>query len=316
MTISLTQGFKTPRAVVDWIELEVQLARNSHGGHLKNAYKGFGVSYVKPVNKGAGGAADHFLIRIQNPANYTPIRLLLDSLDADYGITTPTRLEAIEVSIDFFHEDTDVAALRAMTERLMFSIAPPTFGNPRVYGGNRADSLDGVLPSDRIRPIAGKTLYIGNKADDLMWRVYWKQTDDTHEDDGSRVVHQLPTDEWRARAEVRIQGDMLATLGLRLVADLRSFSYESLHSAGLFKFAKRDLTASPLFRNPHQAAQVGAHALGDDRSWPACAVNLFGRRDGRGRIRALSRVLVTDSELTEAARQALRGLTRRFGRTT
>lgn len=316
MTISLADGFKTPHAVVDWLECRVELKRNSHGGHLKRSYEHLGVSSVTPLNPTAGGAANHFKVRLQNPAHYGVPNSLLTDLDGRYELTSHPTLTALEVSVDFYHRVADISALRAMTERLMHSLTPPippSHANPRVFSDGR-DLTDGTVPSRGVRINADKTLYVGNKTDDLMWRAYWKRTDDTYEgEDGKRVPKPLVRADWRARVEVCIQGDMLRQLDLARVADLQKFGFERLHTARLFRFARRIRGSGPVLSNPWSMSALTS--FGPDADWPACAVNQFGRLDKRKRRLDMSRHLATDVELTEAARQALRALTRRFGRT-
>lgn len=303
-------GFRPPHAVVDWVAFIVELQRNSHGGHLKTRYQGAGVSYARPLDAGPGGAAKRFLFRLQHPAHFGVIDALLSDLDEIYGLASPAALEAMEVSIDFFHERACPTALSAMTERLMHAITPPVVINPRIFG-NRFDMTGGYLPSSRPLVSAKRTFYIGNEADDLMWRIYLKLTDDTYEgEDGRRVPKPLAPTDWRARVEVRLRGSALTDLNLIRVKDLESFSFEHLHSAGLFKFTRRIHGAEPLLTNPWSRAAV--ESLGDGSNWPSCLVNRHGRRDERGRVRKFSLHLKTDVELTEVCRQALRRLTGRF----
>jgi len=309
MKITLKDGFKAPIAVVDWVALVVELQRKSNGGHIKGAYEHLGVSHAQPLDRGDGGAASQFEIRVQHPSSYAIIESLLSSLDETYGLSSNTKLRAMEVSIDFYHKTDDTSALAAMTERLMVSATPATILNPRIIG-ETYDFSSGVMPR-RSAISATKTLYIGNKRDDEMWRVYWKRTDETFVgEDGKRIPMPLPESEYRSRVEVRLKGRALEQLNLVLVSDLRDFCYERLHSAGLFKFARRDHRSGPIFTNSYSIS--AAKSLGIDDDSPACVLNGFGRKDNRGRVRQLSRHLVTDTELTEASRYALRRLTQRF----
>lgn len=306
------QGFEKRRAVVDWITFVVELKHSSHGGYLKTSYEDIGVTYARPLDKGAGGAANRFRIHLQHPDNFGIIDALLTDLDVRYGLAYPVELEAIEVSVDFYHESACPAALSTMTQRLMNAITPPVITNPRVFG-DRFDIAGGHLPSRQPMVSADRTLYIGNDDDDMMWRVYFKRTDDTYEGEvGRRVPKPLPPTEWRARVEVRLQGEVLRDLGLTHAKDLEHFTFERLHTAKLFKFTKRIDGRKPLLTNPW--SQAAAKSLGDGSDWPSCIVNRQGRHDSRGRMRQTSRHLVTDRELTEASRLALRGLTGRFGR--
>jgi len=311
MAISLKEGFKAPRAVIDWVTFVVQLEHCSNGGYLKARYEGIGVSYARPLDAGAGGAAKRFRFHLQHPATFGVIDTLLSDLDENYGLASPAELEAMEVSIDIYHESACPISLSAMTERMMHCIEPPVITNPRIFG-DRFDITAGTLPSRGVTVTSDKTLYIGNKGEDLMWRVYLKRTDEVQvNEEGKRMAKPLPPADWRARAEVRLQGGAFRDLSLTFVKDLEGFSFERLYSAGLFKFAKRAPASEPMFTNPW--SQTAAKSLGDEAEWPACVVTLFGHLDKRKRECKMSRHLVTDTELSEASRQALRGLTRRFG---
>ena len=309
MTITLKDGFNTPQAVVDWLAFTVELGRTSHGGYLKNTYAHLGVSHAYPLNKGDGGAATQFEFRMQHPANYAVIEEVITDLEKEYGFVITPKLLGLEVSLDFYHKSTSILALKAMTERLMLSITPPRIINPRIYGKN-CDFSGGHMPSRR--EIKGlKTLYIGNEDCDVLWRVYFKRTDDTFiGENGKKVPKPIPFKEFRARAEVRLQGAILEQFNLVSVSDLRNFRFEKLHSEGLFKFAKRDYSSGQIITNKFSIS--GAKSLGVNNDSPVSILNLFGRRDSRGRERQLSRHLITDTELTEASRQSLRRLTQRF----
>lgn len=309
MTIKLNDGFKAPIAVVDWIALNIELDQKSNGWSIKKAFEHLGVSYALSIDKGAGGSASKFNLRIQHPTEYAVIEKIISDLDTKYGLVSAPQLSGLEVSIDFHHQTANVLALEAMTKRLMLSIAPSTIDNPRIIG-KRFDFSGGVIPKSSFIN-ATKTLYIGNKQDEVMWRVYFKCTDDTYVgEDNKRVTKTLSPEEFRSRAEVQLQGKILEQLNLVSAGDLQNFHFEKLHSAGLFKFAKRDYSSGQIFTN--KFATAGATSLGINDHSPACVLNLFGRRDSRGRARQLSRHLITDIELTEASRLALRRLTQRF----
>lgn len=306
MTIKLNDGFKAPMAVVDWVAFTVELERKSHGGYLKNKYAHLGVSHAIPLNKGHGGAANRFLLRLQHPTNYEVIKNLVSKLKSKYGFTSEPVIRGLEVSIDFYHESSDLAALESMTERLMLSITPPKVSNPRIIG--KGDMLFSKTSLPKCSIDTSKTLYIGNKWDDLMWRVYFKRTDDSFiGEDNKRVTKPLAPDEFRCRVEVRLKREALKQLSLSSITDLQDFPYHKLYSAGLFKFANRKHL---MFTN--KFSNYAAKSLGIDNNSPACILNRFGRKDIRWRERELSRHLVTDNELAEATRQALRRLTQRF----
>lgn len=294
-----------PRAVVDWIEVVVDLKSSSHGGYLKNAYASYGVSQVLPQDKGPGGAATRFIIRLQNPASSDSIKSFLSDLERAYGLLGEPKLIGLEVSLDLWPVGVELAVLPELTRLLMMGLTPPTITNPRLIGATSSISLP-----DRHGLDPEMTLYIGNDADDLLWRVYWKRTDETFiGDDGKRVTKPLPPEEQRARAEVRVRGHALAALGLGSPHDLQGFKFERLYSAGYFKFccAKPDVAVLD-----GQYVKAAAESLGVDEHSPACVLAKFARLDERKRELKGGRYLMTDERMAEVARGALRGLSKRF----
>lgn len=301
--------FKPPIAVVDWISILVELRDNSHAGYLKNHYESHGVSHVTPLDKGDGSAASRFEIRIQNPASYETIRTLIEELRSRYGLVATPEILAIEVSVDFYHQKSNPADLERMTQHLMNRVVPPVINNPRLIG----DKLDQAILLPSKNPVdPTRTLYIGNKDEDHMWRVYWKRTDDTFVgEDNIKVTKPLPLDEHRARVEVSLTGKALNELSLFGVEDLKDFKFECLHTAGFFKFANLKAGVKALFTS--RFAIPAAKALGVGPTSPACVINMFGkRRRGRTTPRVLNKHLQTDTILTEKIRNALRELSRRF----
>lgn len=297
----------TARAVVDWVAFVAKLRRTSHGGHLKRLLESFGVSRVVPLNAGAGAAATDFRIELQHPERLAVIHEVISRLDGDYGFVEAPVMTGMEVSIDFWQKGNEVMATKDITERLMNSITPPVINNPRL--ANDTEAI--VLPSRGTSVDPEMTMYIGNEGDDLLWRVYWKRTDDTFiGDEGRRQPKPLSESEWRARAEVRIQGDALSSLGIVHPADLENFSFERLHALGYYKFCRKAEGVPVMASNIW--ASTAAASLGIDENSPACVLGMFAQQDKRHRPLKLSRYLETDTELTEAVRHALRGLTRRF----
>lgn len=295
-----------PIAVVDWVAFTVKLRNASHGGHLKRKYEGIGVSHAKPLDAGPGSAARAFRIVLQHPDKHRVIDDLLANLESTYGLSEAPTLDALEVAVDFWPTSNDFGAGADVTKRLMMELTPPVLKNPRLVD----DTPPTYLPTgDDIDTC--RTLYVGNDDDDLMWRVYWKRTDETFiGDDSKRYPKPLPEAEWRARAEVRLQGAALSSLGLVTPMDLASFSFQRLYSLGYFKFCHHATGSGVVASNPF--ALYAAQQLGVDQEAPACMLGKFGRKDSRSRSLKLSRNLLTDVELSEAARSALRVLSRRF----
>lgn len=295
-----------PVAVVDWVAFTVKLRDASNGGILKRKYEDIGVSHAKPLDAGPGSAAHAFRITLQHPGKHRVIQNFLDDLERSHGLSEVPTLDALEVAIDFWPTGNDFGAAADITKRLMMGLTPPILKNPRLVDDTPPAYLPTGADIDTCR-----TLYVGNDDDDQMWRVYWKRTDETFVgDDSKRYAKHLPEAEWRARAEVRLQGAALSSLGLVTPTDLTSFSFQRLYSLGYFKFCHHATGSGVVASNPF--ALYAAQQLGVDQKAPACMLGKFRRKDSRGRSLKLSRNLLTDVELSEAARSALRGLSRRF----
>lgn len=295
-----------PVAVVDWVAFTVKLRNASHGGHLKRKYEGIGVSHAKPLDAGPGSAAHAFRITLQHPNSSHIIQDLLDDLERSYGLSEAPTLYALEVAVDFWPTGNDFGAGADITKHLMLGLTPPVLSNPRLVNDAPPTHLPTGAEIDTCR-----TLYIGNDTDDLMWRVYWKRTDETFlGDDSKRYPKPLPETEWRARAEVRLQGAALSALGLATLMDLANFSFQRLYSLGYFKFCRHATGSGVVASNPF--ALYAAQRLGVDQDSPACMLGKFGLKDSRDRSLKGSRNLRTDVKLSEAARSALRSLSRRF----
>jgi hypothetical protein len=193
----------------------------------------------------------------------------------------------------------------------MLSIMPRGAKNPRMVKGWR-DNENYALPHKRGVQ-ADMTLYIGNELEDLLWRAYFKCTDDTFIGaNNTRFPRPLPSNEFRSRVEVRIKGATLQELGLNCLGDLENFKFERLQKLRLFRFGKRIKTGQPISTNPYAAAAIAALCI-DDLA-PACVLNAYCHRDTRKRSLEVSRNVEVDSELTDKARSALRSLSHRFCR--
>lgn len=310
------QGFRPPVAVVDWVKLRVALKRASEGGKLKGKLESdYGVSHADPESRGAGNAATVFTLTVQEPASHYDLAALVTFLDREYGLISIPEIVAIEVSIDWRHCNHAPDALSAMTLRLMRSALPPIIENPRLCEDVISSGL--LVWSHRCVLNPEMSLVIGNKSDDLMWRTYWKRTNDMFiGEDSRRIPKALPFDKHSARAEVRIQGAALRELGLSQLSDLSSFKFETLNGKGrrYFRFARYNSKAGPLFPAPNPWFRAVVSHVGINEHAPVSVIERYGRKGSRGRIKKISRHLVIDEELTEAARIALRGLTNRFAK--
>lgn len=299
------------KACVDWLDVRLRTSRPTQFQHVQSALEaaGAGKLYVLAIDDGPGGVADTFVVRATDRLanSYAALRKVLAEFSARYPLAHEPEIVAIEVACDFWHTgevERDVSTI-AMTYRLQSSLL--TDGDsPRQF-----DPAKGSRGENRYMDVAGARLdphlnyRVGNErirnrpADDVVWQCYWKRTDNKQP---------LPPNEWRARVEVRLQGDALKSTGLVKLADLDGFKFTNL--APFFRFrtpidpetqAKGDqfkLTAITINRRLKDATPArGLHSF---RS--------LGRRDRWQKLRRESSHLQADNELQDAIKGALRRL--------
>ncbi|WP_179403510.1 hypothetical protein [Burkholderia guangdongensis] len=337
-------------ACVDWIELRVRTlpdadGRATRGDVLRGRLKKFGVSYVKAVDRGAGGAATHFLVRVQAPETVRDVLAVVDRLAAHRELAAAPTIAAIEIAFDARPKTADRAALDAMTLRLMRGILPPTreLRTPQQWAGF-ALGLESAL-SAHHRPLdPSRTLYIGTPKvadagragyahgrlttsyeaekgasaradherafDHAQWRVYRKETDEQFTSDGERRdTDALQPGEHRARAEVTLTGQMLRILKLETLDDLATFDFSTIATKKLLRFVR--VSGHPFFADASRQGLI-VNALGIDKRTPAHIVAAFWHRDERGRENDLGQFLVADTDLNRRLKEQLARLSRRF----
>lgn len=293
-------------ALIDWLDVTVCTSTPSQFPHIKRALEraGAGKLYVEPINPAPGGVAHSFTIRVRDTLanDLAALLALLDKLAEDYPIVQEPTISAIEIACDFWHKgplNVRLCDTLAMTYRLQSSLLgdgtkgrqfDPELGK---HGANRFMDRAGA----RLDPSCN--LRIGNKWDAVSWHAYFKCVDN---------MKPLPEKNWRARVEITLQGDALGENGLYKLADLESYRFDRV--AHLFRFRRPidpeklaggdryKLTAILANRRLHDATPArGMHSF-----------NAIGRRDKWRKLRAESRHLETDRELTKAVRDALNAL--------
>lgn len=221
-------------ACVDWIELRVRTlpdadGRATNGWSLCNYLRQHDsrVSRAEPVDRGDGGAAMHFLIRIQAPKTFDDVRAVVARIRAYRELAAEPAIAAIEIAFDARPKRSylgDPAALDQMTLRFMNGLLPPSDGvwlprqtNEWPPGTGWRDTR--LACSPHLDP--AETLYIGSPMvashrnpdyvhdrliaayeaavgtsgwsderralDHASWRVYRKETDERFSEHGERL---------------------------------------------------------------------------------------------------------------------------------
>lgn len=326
------KGFEF-KAVVDWLELSVKMqlseeGRATNGWTLWELAEDLKVSYVKPLNRGSGGAATEFLVRIQQPESMKTVRAVVAALAEYRGLAEDPVINAIEVSFDAYAKDRgDFDGLDAMTVRLMNGLLPPSKEdrNPRQtvpFGGVEA----------KFRADPSQTYYVGANSqgrfsqgiryvdrseeeielDPVGWRVYRKTKDECFTSDGERMpMTDLALGQCRARAEVTLRGPILKRLGLVSLDDLATFDFAQISNAKLLRFAIPQKGVVLDSRPLHQVI-VKWFGFGDWMTAAGVVARPTLRKRSRGRRAAIGPYLKMDSALNSIVSRRLERLTRNF----
>lgn len=297
-----TTKFKTC-AQVDWVELRFRLKSRSNLqtvqpklNRILDLSEGKSAS-VFVLDAEAGGAASLFAFRIQDPKRVADVQRVLAELTKRFDLACPPRVTGIEVAFDLFPKKgtTPREVSEAVAHLYKFSTSHPS-ANHRIYNDLQACEVPARLDS-LVRAVeAGYCIGVGyqresrNKrgtaaADSISARWYHKCHDNGDD---------LPEDQHRARMEITLQGNGLP---FQTLDQLAAFDFNGLQEHYTFRSLKTEL-------DPFVADVLLNGAL------PLFAKRVRNRREGGTRLHSPS--TVADAALNDAARRALRSLTKRW----
>lgn len=241
----------TCSAVIDWIEIDLQLRRVTQHRWLADAFAGFGRRpYIKPIDAGAGLESSHFTIKVQEPV-LEELRRILAAVDRRYGLVTEPTVIGLEVSVDFTPKTPSDEARARMVGVLFRHLAPDTgvFETPdamprhswgvgprwarvqKVRSGT--DPYNFAVNDTTNSPGADSTSYFGAKNSDGMVRVMDKVVDRQNTFADTQEV--LSAEDQRCRIEVTLKQSKLTSLGIRHIADVSRFKFATLQGT-FFQF--------------------------------------------------------------------------------
>lgn len=292
------------RAVVDWVELRVRLARPSQAQHVRNRMPAaWHLPYVTP--EGDRNSSRVFTFRVQDPPGPDTILLQAQAL----CFPKHAAIEAcdidvvgVEVSIDAYDGIGDFDRLAQVAHHFHRHHGKPPKGGVRITEVHRGKAPEGegcaperrhyraaARPADVLSALrAGFTINAGAQKADHRARYYVKR----HDSQGAESYAELSPEDWRARFEVTLVGDAVP---FRDLAGWRAFRFEELTG----HFALRQSTVHPddgmLYLLRKEQGRLGR---------PDCAEKRAAhRRQTVVRTRA-------DSVANERIRSCLRRLTR------
>lgn len=258
----LEAGFIS-NASIDFVVFDVIVERKTNFQTLQEfvmyEFELYSKPYVKAKASAAGGAATRFDIRIQNPHHSAKIWLALQQkLKKRFGQNSFIRIKEIEVSIDFRNRRMNKSHLESMVLVLMRGIEAG-YRDRRQWIPKGAEKLD---YDATINPLS--TMYIGDRTDDVFWRVYLKEFD-------AGVL--LPIEKQSARLEVNLKGNMLIHNGFS-GGNIDSLLFTRLAKLFSCRCIKKDLqpetnSVAALLDNRRRMGlkRIGMHAyIADKRS--------------------------------------------------
>lgn len=288
----LDLGSYTCRAVIDWAQVSLELARPTQFRYVQEALEGLGLRkpWVVPLSPGPGGVDRRYSFRLQEP-HLRDVRKGVALLEAKFGLAGEPFIDGIEVSIDFYpkvHSADSRALMVAVLSRHLWPnrnvVSAHRLNRPRFawdrYARASAQVLnlapadaDLLLNTDGDRPPAiDATYYLGQKYAQAMWRVMDKVKDRQHPD--REIWDDLSEDEKRARVEVMLDRLELKKLGVTSMDKLLALNFAKLQGS-YFQFMLPTFAGTPTFadrfwekkrqRRFLNAGVVGLQAMDDER---------------------------------------------------
>jgi hypothetical protein len=248
-----------------------------------------GVPFAKPLDKGLGGAATEFSVRIQEPTSWASIQKTLEKLTHDHPLASPVLVTGIEIAMDAYSRDQNRQELVDMVARFFKFSTMMTSDNRRTSGAGKGSSLGiGSFKGLRRRVSEGFNVYVGSQSETTYQHLYVKDTTKQN-----NVVHFLPVAEQRARTEFTFSGKDLKH------HDLQGWTEHDFTSdAGYFKYRKLKGRLNPFARyGLEHISQIGQRRT---------------RKRPHGGTRQFSSGTVADFYLNALTYSALRELTRRM----
>jgi hypothetical protein len=291
----------TYRTAIDWIELEIQLSRQSNFWTVQDALRAALqmphqiTPFVEAINSGSGNAASAFRFRIQNPMRLHQLTKALDGLSSKFGLED-VKLTAVELAFDTYHHGGGLRQLAELAaDRFRFITAQP--GDDWYFYRRQKENRRYVNTLPQRRELVEHFEHLwqltdrNSKDTDVRYHAYVKT-----QDNGKALV----PSRYCARLEVTLRG---VALPFRTVAELATFNFAKL--AHHFKFRR---LADDLHPAVKQAlASWSGRQHGRSGRYRRPDRHRLGRYSGTSVFRAST---VADDELNATVYECLRKLTR------
>ncbi|WP_332848143.1 hypothetical protein [Massilia sp. S19_KUP03_FR1] len=296
-------GASAYRAVVDWVELEVQLLRQSNFWTVKKAVHAAlrlpqgAHSFFEALDAGSGSAASAFRFRIQDLNQMRQLSVVIEELNYKFGLSS-VRPIAVELAFDTFMQGGTVRQLAEVaTDRFKFNTAKPGddwhFYRMKGEGRHYANTLQQRRDLIELFEASWQLTDRNSKDADIRYHAYVKTQDNKKSLIPSRYC---------ARLEVTLRG---MALPFTTIPELIEFNFTSL--AHHFKFRRLADDLHPAVRDV--LAKWSGRQLGRNGRYRRPDTQRIGRYSGTSRFRGST---VADEGLNTVAYECLRKLTREW----
>ena len=227
------------RAIIDWIDVIVQLDRVSQFRHIQAQLLNHHHRncHVVAVDPRPGGGSDRFVIRFQEPRSLAAIHMACAKLGLTTTVPQAVTVNAVELSLDALprHQSqklrSELFGIMAKTIHSSADLFAKESSRPRfnyekdkkpTYLFERAEHRHDIDPLrwptwDRPLP-ADATLSLGALEDAVLLKLMDKMVD--QQDPASGKVRVLPAEEQRIRIEVTLQQSELGSRSVETLEEL------------------------------------------------------------------------------------------------
>ena len=146
------------KVVIDFIQINFKTLKNSHAFSIK---RNTGFSYVQPLNKGDGSAANEFQFRLYDVTNWNQYDDCIKKLQEHCELDGIPAICGVEVSLDAYSKKMNNEDLIQHVAEFYWKLAKPLSSNRRIAN----HTAEGITNKRNLinQLTRGGTLYIGNQ---------------------------------------------------------------------------------------------------------------------------------------------------------
>lgn len=281
---------------VDWIQLEINTQRSTHGWRMKKCSEFSYVEACDPLTKEpyslVNTPSTHFRAKMQDPKNWRSIAHAVGVLSRAYPLAEQPKVIGIEVTFDAYSKGASREEMVRLTAHMYKFLTDPVSDNSRTYHYYKG-SGDGISTFEELvnELSGGRQIGIGDSLADRYQHLYFKTTDSVREG----VATLLPVEQHRARLEITLRG---AALPIQTLEEWESFDFRSLTSYFNFRMLMPEL-------NKFASYALEKHAKVTGRLTKEQQVNYRTRRE-------FGSATLADKKLNDIAKGSLRRLSGRW----